>query len=550
MFKKSKIAAAIALTMSATIKADLTTDLVAYYPFTGNANDASGNGNNGTVYGATLTADRNGNANSAYSFNGSSDYIDINLPTINTTTGAKVTVNFWMNWDGVDDVMPFGFNLYEIYLVTGYFAFNTNNNDRWGISSSGLANHWVYVTAIFNNGDATLSSLYLDGSNRTLAQLGNSSVVRNVSTNARISGRPNDSRYRFGGKIDDVRIYNRALTDTEVQQLYQANLTIPTTTTLISSANPASLNQNVIFTANVTATSIPTGNLTFKVDGTAKQTSALNSGLANYATNTLTTGAHTIRAEYAGNTSFAPSAAQLTQTVVGKPDFVVTAATLTPTQPTSGNTFTAAVTVKNSGGAGDGGQLRLWLNQPTAQTCAATGGDKNLAVGTLAAGASKILTFTGLNPGLSGAKILRAFVDAACAVSEANDSNNQFVKGYMVKDLRADFVVTALTVTPASPVANNLFTLSATVKNQGAAARPAGYLDVWMNQPTATACGANSDAWLDIGTIAAGASKTVTLSLVAETSGAKTARAFVDSWCETIEANEGNNQRTLSYTVQ
>jgi hypothetical protein len=413
-----------------------------------------------------------------------------------------------------------------------------------------LANHWVYVTAIFNNGDATLSSLYLDGSNRTLAQLGNSSVVRNVSTNARISGRPNDSRYRFGGKIDDVRIYNRALTDTEVQQLYQANLTIPTTTTLISSANPASLNQNVIFTANVTATSIPTGNLTFKVDGTAKQTSALNSGLANYATNTLTTGAHTIRAEYAGNTSFAPSAAQLTQTVVGKPDFVVTAATLTPTQPTSGNTFTAAVTVKNSGGAGDGGQLRLWLNQPTAQTCAATGGDKNLAVGTLAAGASKILTFTGLNPGLSGAKILRAFVDAACAVSEANDSNNQFVKGYMVKDLRADFVVTALTVTPASPVANNLFTLSATVKNQGAAARPAGYLDVWMNQPTATACGANSDAWLDIGTIAAGASKTVTLSLVAETSGAKTARAFVDSWCETIEANEGNNQRTLSYTVQ
>jgi subtilase family serine protease len=120
----------------------------------------------------------------------------------------------------------------------------------------------------------------------------------------------------------------------------------------------------------------------------------------------------------------------------------------------------------------------------------------------------------------------------------------------MVKDLRADFVVTALTVTPASPVANNVFTLSATVKNQGAAARPAGYLDVWMNQPTATACGANSDAWLDIGTIAAGASKTVTLSLVAETSGAKTARAFVDSWCETIEANEGNNQRTLSYTVQ
>ena len=46
----------------------LTNGLVAYYPFNGNANDESGHGNNGTVYGATLTADRFGRANSAYSF--------------------------------------------------------------------------------------------------------------------------------------------------------------------------------------------------------------------------------------------------------------------------------------------------------------------------------------------------------------------------------------------------------------------------------------------------------------------------------------------------
>jgi len=44
--------------------------LVAYYPFNGNANDESGNGNNGTVYGATLTTDRFGNTNKAYSFDG------------------------------------------------------------------------------------------------------------------------------------------------------------------------------------------------------------------------------------------------------------------------------------------------------------------------------------------------------------------------------------------------------------------------------------------------------------------------------------------------
>ena len=50
--------------------ADLKDGLVAYYPFNGNANDESGNGNNGTVNGATLTTDRFGNTNKAYSFNG------------------------------------------------------------------------------------------------------------------------------------------------------------------------------------------------------------------------------------------------------------------------------------------------------------------------------------------------------------------------------------------------------------------------------------------------------------------------------------------------
>ena len=60
-----------------------TNGLVAFWPFNGNANDASGNGNNGAVNGATLTTDRNGNANSAYNFDGAncSTRIDVNLNT-------------------------------------------------------------------------------------------------------------------------------------------------------------------------------------------------------------------------------------------------------------------------------------------------------------------------------------------------------------------------------------------------------------------------------------------------------------------------------------
>jgi hypothetical protein len=54
-----------------------TNGLVAYYPFNGNANDASGNGNNGVVNGATLTTDRFGDVGKAYSFDGNSNYYNV-----------------------------------------------------------------------------------------------------------------------------------------------------------------------------------------------------------------------------------------------------------------------------------------------------------------------------------------------------------------------------------------------------------------------------------------------------------------------------------------
>ena len=56
-----------------------TNGLVGYWPFNGNANDESGNGNHGTVNGATLSSDRNGAANSAYDFDGVSNFIKTEL---------------------------------------------------------------------------------------------------------------------------------------------------------------------------------------------------------------------------------------------------------------------------------------------------------------------------------------------------------------------------------------------------------------------------------------------------------------------------------------
>ena len=76
-----------------------TNGLVAYWPFNGNANDESGNGNNGINYGATATSDRNGITNSALSFNGSSNYISI--PYSNTIgVQQEITISFWVYFNG------------------------------------------------------------------------------------------------------------------------------------------------------------------------------------------------------------------------------------------------------------------------------------------------------------------------------------------------------------------------------------------------------------------------------------------------------------------
>ncbi len=76
-----------------------TAGLVAYYTFSGNANDESGNGNDGSVSGAVLTTGRKGDADGAYSFNGGSDYISVaDDPTLDLTDG--LTISVWIYPEG------------------------------------------------------------------------------------------------------------------------------------------------------------------------------------------------------------------------------------------------------------------------------------------------------------------------------------------------------------------------------------------------------------------------------------------------------------------
>ena len=246
--------------------ADLTSGLVAWYPFTGNANDASGNGNNGTVSGATLTTDGFGNANSSYDFNGSSNYISV-PPADSLKLKNEITLSAWVNFSGGTSGNPGSVNPriiefgpdtekgYGLYTLSAsasrVMAFGYGGI---GIGSTTVLpeNQWHLVTGV-----GTLSSvkIYIDGVLDGTAVGAPSGF--NYSSPLTIGRKPIPAYDAYGGKIDDLRIYNRALSASEVQALY--NQAVPTTF-----------------------------NLTLTKSGTGTGAVTVNSGIINWSTNTGT----------------------------------------------------------------------------------------------------------------------------------------------------------------------------------------------------------------------------------------------------------------------
>ena len=206
------------------VNAGINDGLVAYYPFNGNANDESGNGNHGTVYGTKLTNDRFGNPNSAYLFNGKNDYIYMNIPNINTALGAENTVMFWTLWGGGYNQMPLSFagGTYTLWMYDGSFGFNTGNGDIYGMNVSNLSLQWVNIVAIFaNSSNIKDNSLYINGIKQVLSQRISTPEFGTVSNLMRISSNEyTGDDYSFRGTIDNVKVYNRALSNSEISELY------------------------------------------------------------------------------------------------------------------------------------------------------------------------------------------------------------------------------------------------------------------------------------------------------------------------------------------
>lgn len=232
-------------------------ELVADYQFNGNANDATPFNNHAQVSGAQLAKDRFNRSNNSYSFDGANDKITApNSPQLNSD---YATVSFWVNVNALPGtgeafLMSFGGwqERWKISLPShGKPVWTTNNTSGISDMDSGdgkvlVPGQWKHLVFVHNG---TQDKIYFDG-----AKVAEKNVAGTLNKTTRPLGigfNPIDTANYFNGSLDEVQIYNRALTDAEIAALYAQQATAPINADTQAPSAPLSLTATVNFT-NVT----------------------------------------------------------------------------------------------------------------------------------------------------------------------------------------------------------------------------------------------------------------------------------------------------------
>jgi hypothetical protein len=214
--------------------------LVAHYPFKGNANDVI-NANNGTVHGATPSTDRFNNPNSSYAFiDTNHDYIDAPNPASLGISNA-ITIAAWVfiaeyrntNFQVVQKNASGPIHAFALPILgnDGLFYQGQFQSHKFGLEltlngvfTSGMwsatqlsPGTWNHLAATYDSNSNTVK-LYLNGRpDRTFT--GVSGTIQQNDNLLNIGRYARENRDYFNGKLSDVRIYNEALSDSQVRKL-------------------------------------------------------------------------------------------------------------------------------------------------------------------------------------------------------------------------------------------------------------------------------------------------------------------------------------------
>ena len=208
-----------------------TDGLVAYYPFNGNANDASGNGNHGTVNGATLATDGDGNENSAYSFDGEKyegNSINIGSSIFNDPNSFSIYVTVNVGELYVHE-NPFSYIFsqasggeIQISHHSDYLGFASKlNNDSWLICEiTPEVNKWVNYVYTYSE-ELNRIIVYTNGVETCTKEI--NSTLFSYEGPAMIGRQSNVEHNYFNGIISEIGFWNRALSEQEIQNLYNSS---------------------------------------------------------------------------------------------------------------------------------------------------------------------------------------------------------------------------------------------------------------------------------------------------------------------------------------
>ncbi len=199
--------------------------LVGWWPFNGNAIDESINTNDGVVNGATLTTDRFGNVNKAYGFDGLNDLI--NFPSIATNIiQNNLTISLWLNnTDNLDHQTVFlrqGANFTKTWILkmdnsNEIRVYNENSSYTFYTNPTTLFGTWynLVVQISQNNIKIYINSVLIHTSSITLPLSWTNDLIYLGNSNG-----TGNQPYPYYGKLDDIGIWNRALTQQEITNLY------------------------------------------------------------------------------------------------------------------------------------------------------------------------------------------------------------------------------------------------------------------------------------------------------------------------------------------
>jgi hypothetical protein len=221
-----------------------TNGLVGWWPFNGNANDESGNGNNGTVNGATSTYDRLGNSNLAYSYDGVSSRINLSTsPSFSFATG-DFTISHWYYSGSLS-----GNHRHSLRNIGGskYFELSPENISN-GLSSFGIHDGSSYYEAFANNilidnniwhlltgvRQANTIYYYVDGVLQNTISIPSLTNLDNLNSLQAGSFNFDNGGLAVTHKIDDIGIWNRALTQQEITALYNSQTCNSSSNTIIA----------------------------------------------------------------------------------------------------------------------------------------------------------------------------------------------------------------------------------------------------------------------------------------------------------------------------